>query len=34
MNSSEMARRLRKYVGGADVMTLSEFQRFMGVEQK
>lgn len=28
---SEMARRLRKSVGGADVMTLSEFQRFMGL---
>lgn len=30
ITQQEMARRLRKYTGDADVMTLSEFQRFMG----
>lgn len=28
--TTEIARRLRKSVNGADVMTLTDFQRFMG----
>lgn len=28
--TAEIARRLRKSVNGADVMTISDFQRFMG----
>ena len=33
ITQQEMARRLRKYTDDADVMTLSEFQRFMGLSR-
>lgn len=33
ITKQEMVRRLRKSVNGADVMTLTEYQRFMGLSR-